>query len=159
MALNLSERATAAREALFHRYDELNALWTQAEEQLTKLHVPHGVECYYRDWEEAGGQFSAYAHLGLQKLGGKWRICHGYSCDADPEQSIDWIPITDCAADVRVAAAPHVALLREAVVKSAEEFVPKVDAAIAELRKELRTGDEHLKSLLAERAKLNGKAK
>jgi len=44
-------------------------------------------------------------------------------------------------------------------VKSAEDFIPEVDGAIDELKKALAVPDEHLMTLLAERAKLNGNGK
>jgi len=39
-SLTLEERAESARAALFNRYDTLNALWLEAEEQLTQFHIP-----------------------------------------------------------------------------------------------------------------------
>ena len=67
-----------------------------------------------------------------------------------------WTPITECSVETRVEAAKHLAELREAIVKSAEDFVPVVDGAIEELKKALSVPDEHLMALLAERTKLNG---
>jgi ribosomal protein L32 len=41
--VTLNERAEKARTTLFSRYDQLNALWLQAEKELAKLHIPHPV--------------------------------------------------------------------------------------------------------------------
>lgn len=160
MAQTLSERADSARDQLFQRYDQLNALWTQAEEQLTKLHIPTGVQFNYRSWD-AGDQWQPAGYdrhlcLGLQKLGGKWRICHGSADDLHEPDVENWTPITECSASIRVDAARYLPKLREAVIKSAEDFIPRVDKAIADLQAALNTD---MGELIAERAKLNGKAK
>lgn len=158
MTQSLEVRARAAQESLFQRYDQLNALWTLAEEQLTKFHVPHCVQFDYSDWPGADG-YSEYACLGLEKVNGKWRICHGYCTDMSPECDT-WTPITECAATVRISAAKHLPKFREAVIAAAERFLPRVDKAIEELQAALSSEDEgNLQELLAERAKLNGKAK
>jgi hypothetical protein len=44
------------------------------------------------------------------------------------------------------------------VVEAAEKFIPRVDQAIAALEKAL-AADSNMAALLAERAKLNGRAK
>ena len=129
--MKLEERAERTRETLFDRYDALNALWLEAEEQLTRLHIPRPV--YHEDNQyqdpanEPGAMTSQY--LSLQKAKGKWRICHGLSddwCGRD----YGWTPITECSAEVRVEAAMHVDKLRAKVVKSAEDFISTVDEAI-----------------------------
>lgn len=159
MALTLNKRAEDARTALFERYDELNALWTQAEEQITKLHIPCGVECFYYSWADDPQTDYENNHfvLGIQKIGGKWRICHGYCCDSGGQEVSDWTAITECSAETRVRAAPHLSKLREEVVMTAERFIPRVDKAINELRESMKPSAD-IKDLLAERAKLNGKA-
>jgi hypothetical protein len=161
--MTLTDRANQARETLFGRYDQLNALWLQAEEQLAKLHIPRPVCHVYLSYEEDHERRESQVEycLGLQKVKGKWTICHAihYPFYGHPDDEPEWIPITDCSAEVRVRAAKHLPQLREAVVKSAEDFIPKVDEAIHHLRTALNVPDEHLQALLAERAKLNGKAK
>jgi hypothetical protein len=160
--MTFSERAEDVRETLFARYDELNALWLEAEEQLTKLHIPQPV-CYSyakydEDWRSPNEGWIEEC-LGLQKVKGKWRICHAaYRPWCEPEA--DWTPIIECSAQTRVEAARHLAGLRQAVVESAENFVPKVDDAIESLRGEIgKSPSDSFGALLAERAKLNGKAK
>lgn len=154
--MTLTERAERARKELFCRYDELNTLWLKAEEELRKLHIPRDVERVYRSYEPDPDWpgHRDYLHLGLRKDKGKWRICHGASSDVHPEMSIIWTLITECSAEIRVNAAQYLPGLREAVVKSAEDFIPQVDAAIGAMKKAL---DTDINELLAERAKFNGK--
>lgn len=159
MAHSLDARAEAAQQALFGRYDQLNALWTQGEEQLTRMHIPHSVSYDYSKWMSEDGPYYEYAAIALVKIAGKWRICYGTFDDINPDRAV-WTPIVECSAEVRIDAAKHLPKLREAVVEAAERFIPKVDKAIAELQAALSSeGEGDLKELLAERAKLNGKAK
>ena len=155
--MTLEERAESARETLFGRYDELNALWLQAEEQLTKFHIPCFVYCKYDEYQDPADQpgFMTSKYLLLQKIKGKWRICYGLVDDWDVDHG--WTPITECSAHVRVEAARHLDKLREKVVKSAEDFIPKVDEAIKTLAAAVgRTVNIESRDLLSERAKLNG---
>lgn len=161
--MTLNERAQKARKALFNRYDQLNALWERAEEELTRLHIPHPIEFVYRhyedDWRDPSGAQIAQC-LGIQKIKGKWRICHGtYVMPHEPGPD-DWTPITDCSGDVRIEAARHLLALKQAIVEAAERFIPRADAAIAALAESLGLPPEmsSLAELIAERARLNGHA-
>lgn len=157
MSKSVSQRAAIARKSLHDRYDELNDLWLRAEEQLAKYHIPIEVDCVYRSWDVEGTPWSQGKSLGMRKLGNsKWRICFAHWHEGYPEEDLSWIPIVDCPVEIRVEAAEHLNDLREAIVKSSEQFIPKVDAAIAALKEEILAGDDHLKVMLAERARLNG---
>ncbi len=133
----------------------------QAEEELTKLHIPRPVSYSYRSYDEDYCDPSTRINfcLGIQKIKGDWRICHAIDHPCDGDYDPQWTPITECSVEVRVQAAKYLPQLKEAVVKSAETFIPKVDEAIGELKKALSLPDEHLQALLAERAKLNGRAR
>jgi hypothetical protein len=160
MATSLDSRAEKARTALFERYDQLNALWDTAEKQITKFHIPRPV-CYeYDSLCHFDPQFGEEPYggicLGVQKVKGEWRICHGYYHYNDPNDDHDWKPISECSAEIRVSAVDHIAELRQRVVETAEKFIPLVDTAIETLRSFV---DTDIKGLLAERAKLNGRAK
>ena len=159
--MTLSQRAEKAREALFGRYDQLNSLWMRAQEELTKLHIPRPVSYSYRSYKEDYYDPSTQVDfcLGIQKIKGKWGICHAIDHPCDGDYDPEWTPIAECSVEVRVQAAKYVPQLKEAVVKSAETFIATVDEAIGELNNALSLPDEHLQALLAERAKLNGRAK
>ena len=82
--------------------------------------------------------------LGLVKFRGEWRLCLGHfvrnDCNphpCDPDEPMDWKPILDCSVEERVQAAPHIAKLREEIVASAEQYICKVDEAVAHLTTEL----------------------
>jgi hypothetical protein len=156
--MTLEERAESARATLFDRYDALNALWLQAEEQLTRFHIPRPAYHSYDEYQDFGNPPGAMTSkcLSLQKVKGKWRICYGLYdewCDRD----YGWTPITECSAQVRVEAARHVDKLREKVVKTAEDFIPRVDEAIQTLAATVgQLVSIESQDLLTERAKLNG---
>jgi len=159
--MTLDQRAEQARKVLFSRYDQLNDLWLRAEKELAKFHIPRAAEFCYQCYDDHGFEGELLReYLGVRKIKGKWRICLGsFRRETADETSDQWTPITDCSAETRVWAVEYLPQLWEAVVKSAESFIPEVDEAIDKLRKALNVPDEHLRALLAERAKMNGNAK
>lgn len=156
--MTLDERAQIARDALFNRYDTLNALWLNAEEQLTQFHIPRPVYYTYDKYQDPNDELGALTckRLGLRRIRGKWRICYELY-EEWHDRELGWTPITECSADIRVEAAKHLDGLREAVVKFAEDFIPKVDEAVKVLADTLRQPISiESREVLAERAKLNG---
>lgn len=163
MAHELKARANRTRQVLFGKYDQLNALWAEAEKRIVQQHIPQTVYyCHKRLGQGPLHEDPPFlaCYIGLAKIKGEWRICVG-SVWEDHDEEPDWTPITDCSIEVRVELAEHLAALQLAAVESAEKFVPKVDEAISRLSELLGVpaDDEHLKELLAERAKLNGRPK
>ncbi len=158
--MTLEQRAKKVRDELFSRYDQINALWQQAEEQITQFHIPEPVQFTYGSYEiDYRNPYSEVCEcLGVFKIKGKWRICYGSFM---PNETVggpdEWTPITEASAQIRVEAASHLPGLKKAVVESAEKFVPKVDQAIQALSAALAQ-PANIAELLAERAKLNGKA-
>ncbi len=131
--LTLSERDRLADEALSTRYDALNMTFTTAEQHLKALKPLHPVWLQYELELFDGGNCEL---LGLCKYQGKWRLCHAMDHDSAAGGLVEEIkPIVECAVDVRVRAAKVVRKLREKIVKSKEEYIPQVDAAIEELSK------------------------
>src|SRR5262245_7253879 len=106
MPLTLEQRARKAREELFARYDQLNALWLKAEEQIAKYHIPHAVEYIYAPDDHPNDPTDSC--LGVVKIKGQWRICHGYYRPAYEPFAYEWTPITECAAAIRVQVVKHI---------------------------------------------------
>jgi hypothetical protein len=133
MALSdLELRAERARNQLFERYNQLNALWINAEEVIGRFHIPQAVWYEYRIHVEDSGTETGYC-LGVSKIEGKWRICHRTYCHLTAKSS-DVTPITECSEETRVTTAQHVPELLDQVVTSAEQFIPRVDEAIEAVR-------------------------
>jgi hypothetical protein len=124
------------RESLEERLNRLNALWEQIEEKLIALQTPRQVSVVYDSQTNPETGEIIHSMLGLAKIGGNWRLCHDFLHDSDPFES-NWKPITDCSAEIRVEAAQHVTKLKEEIIRTAEEFLPKIDNAIASLDKML----------------------
>lgn len=126
----LEERNKQAEKELATRYDALNQLFTQVEQALKALKPPHPVwYAYDRVPVEQG--LERWQVLGLLRYQDKWRLCHAYDSDIDFMDDIK--PIVECPIDVRIRAAKEVRHLQEKIVKSKEEYIPKVDEAIKEL--------------------------
>jgi len=140
---SLDERSRRTAEALAPRYDQLNRLWAQAETRLKAMQVPRYVWVVYKreDVEPEDAYSPRYCEcLGLVKFRGEWRLCLGqfvrdeYNAHpSDTDQPTNWKPVSDCSVEERVEAAPYIAVLREAIVESAEHYISKVDEAVAHL--------------------------
>lgn len=155
--MTLEQRAEKARKELFARYDQLNSLWQKAEEQFAIFHIPHAT--YYEfpdDPNVCRDPMEGDQALGVEKIGGKWRITYASYPPGEPQEGT-WRPIVECSAETRVQAVKHLAGLRRTVVESAEAFIARVDAAIDSLQADLDA--DFASELLAERAKLNDIAK
>jgi hypothetical protein len=160
MTLNKLDRAQKVRATLFARYDQLNALWQRAEAELTRNHIPRPVHFEYYHYPldpDQPDREQVCECLGLQKINGKWRLCHGvYVAGSWGSEPSDWKPMIESSGEDRVRAAEHLPAFRDAVIDSAERFVEEVDRAIKAMSDALGV-PTNLPDLLAERAKLNGK--
>jgi hypothetical protein len=126
-------------DALKVRYDEIEALWNQAEEDLRRFRVPYSVEHWYSRPGE--GTPPLYCGLAWTKHGKAWRICHverearsEYSNTPPEYDPYEWTPIIDCPLALRLSMIDQFAKLRQAVIEAAEKTVPKLDEAIANFR-------------------------
>lgn len=133
----MDERKKQVVQALDQRFKPLNKLWEEAEAYLREIPIPADVSISYDPEPEdpyRPNEFQIRQNLGFVRSKGGWRICHCETNDAFDALGFDWKPISESTLDVRVAAIPQIDRLREAVLKKAEEVVPKLDEAIAKLR-------------------------
>lgn len=121
------------------KFDELNKLWSKAEAQLRRIPIPVEVSICYRT-EKAWGEeiepdagFQIRSFLGFTKLGDGWRICFGEADDCCPRPEMEWKPIADCSAEIRLEAIPHLNALREQVIEEAAAYVGTLETAISNL--------------------------
>ncbi len=128
----LDVRNKAAIEKATPLYDRINSVWEKTEEFLRSKGILAPVEFCY------GGEEYGEYYLGLQKIGGKWRICHGFFHYNSQDQQTDWSVITDTPIELRVELLKHVQDLFEALVKSNEAVVPKLEKAAQEAEETLR---------------------
>lgn len=134
-AVNIFERDRKAEEALSPRYDNLNQLLTAVEQTIKALKPPHNVWVSYNEvcYDESHN-LRSWQVLGIAKYLNKWRLCHGQDDDENHGGVPDAKPLVECPQHVRVEAAKYARKLYEEVIKKKEEYVPKVDDAIMELR-------------------------
>jgi hypothetical protein len=137
------EREQQIIAALASRYEQLDALWQTAEEDLKqfRLHTVVATRPFRTIplCEDVTGA-SEYHRLGFLRLGKGWRICYGVDADAPNGQTEEtrWTPISDCSVDLRIEAMPVFEELRQKVVETAEQSVPKLDTALANFRRILK---------------------
>jgi hypothetical protein len=136
-----AEREQQIIKALKGRYDEIEALWNKAEEDLKRFRIPHAVQhCYFSDYDHG---YPEHHVLWWMRYGKAWRIVHeirtGYSeFDDKRDDECEWKPITECPLDLRLAMIAEFQNLREKVVEAAEQAVPTLDEAISSFRKILK---------------------
>jgi hypothetical protein len=134
------EREQQIIKALKGRYDEIEALWTKAEEDLKRFRIPHRVEHCYDSNYDCGG-YPEHRALWWARYGKGWRIVHevriAYSeiDDGRPDESCEWKPITECPLDVRLSMISEFENLRRKVIEAAEKAVPTLDEAISSFHK------------------------
>ena len=137
-----NEREQQTIKALTARYDEIEALWNRAEEDLKRFRVPYAVvHCYSSDYETGGPPL--HYSLSFRRYGKGWRICYeiakAYS-ELNPGAQDEWdcTPIIECPLDRRLAMIPVFKALRKMVVEAAEQAVPTLDEAISDFRNLLK---------------------
>jgi hypothetical protein len=128
--------------ALAGRYNQLDALWQHAEEDLKRFRL-HSVVATapFKSFPLLENDFDGkgpheYHFLGFLRCGKSWRICYGVSqhMPSGDEDEPHWTPISDCSVDVRIEAIPVFEELRKKVVETAEQSVPKLDTALDTFR-------------------------
>jgi hypothetical protein len=130
-------RNKALRAKTDERLDRLTELWREIEKKLIDLQQPH-LAYYLYDEEEYSGFKDGHC-IGIAKYAGKWRLCLGeyhedYSWD---KVSISWRPITDCTKEERISAAQYVKKLKQKIVETGEQILPRLDEAIRHLENQL----------------------
>jgi hypothetical protein len=135
------EREQQIIKALKGRYDEIEALWKQAEEDLKRIRIPQPVEhCYFSEYEHS---YPIHYSLWWMRYGKEWRICHGqvnaYSevNEKHPDEC-EWKAITECPLNLRLRMISEFENLRRKVIEAAENAIPTLDEAISRFRKILK---------------------
>jgi len=136
---------TLPPDPLVNSFDELNALWNEAEEEFaamrlpTKVSVPAGKRHYPDEPGQCGPTGVETYSLGWIKCKGEWRLCWGNQ-DVPANDNLGeevWKPIAECPMEKRVELAEHLAALKKMMKEAKEAYLPKVANAIAHLKKAL----------------------
>jgi hypothetical protein len=132
----LSKRNEAVRTEIEKRLDHLTELWNAVEAKVLSMQPPRHISHFFAEHTFENG-LSAYDLLGLQRHGGRWRVCYARAYEWNDDEAPDWRPIVDCSTEVRVQAANHIEPFMEEVVKSGKDYIPKVDEAVRSLENAL----------------------
>jgi hypothetical protein len=130
------ERSHRVKALLESRLDQLNTLWAEVEEKLRNTQPPRLAFVRYNEedmFDNEPGGHSCWELLGLVRCRGEWRLCHAYGNDIENDAQPTWKPLIECTVDERVAAVDQVALLREAIIESADRYTSEVESAVSKL--------------------------
>lgn len=128
--MTVDERNQHANEAMDVRFAQLTAAWEQLEQELKTMRPVDPVEvCYFDDRRESIDR----RFLAFWKSSGQWRIWHGHHEYQDYDEQIRWTQINEAPVRWRLDAVKHLEKLKEAIVKSKEEFIPEMDMAVESL--------------------------
>lgn len=125
------------------KYDQLNQLWSSAEESLRQFLVPYEVEYCYQSYvdtsevQHVANNLKTKECIGWARVGTQWRICVAayldYHSGEDSGPYIDWKPITESAIWYRQHMVKHFPKLKEKVIEAAKKNLRQLEEAIAEL--------------------------
>ena len=122
----------AAKQKLKERYPKLDEAWEAAEKEFARYHLPQEVWLTCRE-KIIDDDCTLRVCLSVQRSNKTAHISVAESwLEAEPDFVKSW-RITQAPVCYRVELVEYLPALREAVVKSAEEFIPKVDEAIQTL--------------------------
>ena len=118
----------AAKKQLKGRYPKLDEAWEAIEKEFSHYHLPETV--WHTCWEEIiADDVTSRVRLVVDR--GGISVVKSW-LEGEPDFMSRW-HITKAPVELRVRLVKYVPALREAVIKSAEEFIPKVDEAIQTL--------------------------
>ena len=113
-------------------FDRINHAWDEIEDFFRKQGVLRPASFTYRNWSESNGQgeWGGQRLLGVEKVKGKWRICHGDLYDNGP-LDVSWMPMAECGIELRIEMLEYVGELFAVMVKSNEEYIAEIEQAVA----------------------------
>jgi hypothetical protein len=123
---------------LVAHYDELNALWKQAEEELAAMRVPVPVEVMVEPGASEDGRLERTEYLSWSKMEKDWRLCFLVKfLDRTDGVTMEWKPVAECPMEKRIELAAHYGKLKAKMNEAREKYIPHVGAAIASLKQAL----------------------
>ena len=139
-----SEIELSGRE-LIAQFKGIEEAWKKAEALLALSHVPTEVRILVRSWSENGDtpHGDERTYLAYCRVKNQWRICVTTETDWLPGQPeddttlVDTKPVVECPVDVRLEMFDWFDKLYQEVVKTAEEYVPKIIKAVNRFEKVL----------------------
>ena len=129
-------------DALIDAFDELNALWKQAEEEFSAMRLPTPVSVPIFEGDFGPDEGPSYGteteSLCWMKYQNQWRLCWHLKIVPDHDfPKEDWKPVAECPMERRVELAEHLSALKKKMNEAKVSYRPKVQKAIALLKQAL----------------------
>ena len=139
-----SEIELSGRE-LIAQFKGIEEAWKKAEALLSLSHVPSEARVKvgaYSIGPDESPQGEETVYLAYCRVKNQWRICvttetEWYVGDPDERVSVETKPVVECPVDVRLEMFDWFDKLYHEVVKTAEEYVPKIIKAVNRFEKVL----------------------
>jgi hypothetical protein len=96
-------RGSELNQVFDNRIEQLNAAYEKAKAELRKMRLMGHCRVVYDRWlnDDQNPSFSCFSYIGIVKLDGQWRMCHGYGDESD--ETIAWKPIRDASIQERIS--------------------------------------------------------
>jgi len=113
------------------KLDRNTELWNELERKLLRAQPPRRIVCAFepKEYDIDEGTFVERRYLGIQRHGGKWRICHAVTWDNRGEDTLPWKPVVECDAETRMDATERIEQLTCQVRDTGRTFIPALDNA------------------------------
>lgn len=110
--------------------DKLSLDWETIEKALASEGILRECHAGYRTYQTHPQEPEVGEYvIGVRKLGGDWRVGYAFLDYRDGELD-NWTAIKDAPIAIRIELLDHVALLRERIAKSNEDFVTEIRDAL-----------------------------
>ncbi len=134
LSMTIEDKNKELNEVVSDRLKKLQVVIEQYEASLKKLLIPRDVWYTYRteDHVDDQGQYNGYSTdymIGMTKIAGNWRLCHGISDHCGPGH-FDSKPLVDTPIPLRIESIKHLEALRHEIVESKKGLIPEIEDAI-----------------------------
>lgn len=134
LPMTIEDKNNELNEVVSDRLKQLQAVIEEYEASLRKLLIPRDVWHTYRtlDDEDDQGQCTGSTTeymIGMTKMGGNWRLCHGI-CENSGPGHFDSKPLVDTPIPLRIESVRHLDALRHEIVESKKGLIPEIEDAI-----------------------------
>jgi hypothetical protein len=133
LPMSIEDKNNELNEVASDRLKQLQVVIEEYEASLKKLLILRDVWHTYRtqDHEDEQGQYTGSTDymIGMTKVGGSWRLCHGIFDQWGPGH-FDSKPLVDTPIPLRFESVKHLEALRHEIVEKKKELIPEIEDAI-----------------------------
>jgi hypothetical protein len=132
LPMTIEDKNDELNEVVSDRLKQLQVVIEEYEASLKKLLIPRDVWYTYRTEDhEDEGQYAGSTEymIGMTKIGGNWRLCHGIIDHWGPGH-LDSKPLVDTPIPLRIESIKHLEALRHEIVESKKGLIPEIEDAI-----------------------------